>query len=184
MTGVPPERDDDSNVDLEAAWADIVANWDQDDATPVGRWPAAEDTEDTDHSDAPGDPDAPRDTDRADPKDPQGTGHPVDWDVVPTHVGGDRAREAAARPDPDDEEEGFVPPEPPPLPRSDAITMAAWAGVLGSPLFFLLTALFWRDVPQLLILVAVGAFVAGFVTLVARMPSRRDPGDDDDGAVV
>ncbi|MFZ5869668.1 MAG: hypothetical protein ACOYXW_03930 [Actinomycetota bacterium] len=168
MTSTPRDRDDDGGVDVEAAWADIVAHWDTD-GPPVGPWPASEDADDS--GEDPDDAQAPDD------------GTVEEWDGVASHVGGEAARHAAAAPEPEDEEEGFVPPEPPPLPRGDLVTTLSWAGVLGSPLFFLLTALFWRSVPQVLILLAIGAFVAGFVSLVLRMPSRRDP-DDDDGAVV
>ncbi|MFP5335294.1 MAG: hypothetical protein ACLGIV_08275 [Actinomycetes bacterium] len=165
MSTDPRDRDDDGGVDVEAAWADIVARWDAGESE-AGSWPASENADDR----------------------PDDVGPAVeddvaeDWGRVPSHVGGDRVREAAAVAEPDDDER-FVPPEPPPLPRGDLFTTLAWVGVLGSPLFFLLTALFWRSVPQVLILGGIAAFVGGFATLVVRMPSRRDP-DDDDGAVV
>ena len=54
---------------------------------------------------------------------------------------------------------------------------------MGGPLFLLIAALFWRDLPQLLLLLAVAAFVGGFAVLVVRMPRDRAD-DDDDGAVV
>lgn len=170
MTSTPPDRDDDGSVDVEAAWADIIARWDEE-QPPVGRWPAAEDTDDD-----PAEPadDAP--ADRVQIAEIEG------WGTPGSHVGGEATRAAAAADEPEDEE-GYVPPEPPPLPRGDLLSTLAWAGVLGAPLFFVFTALFWRTVPQVLIVVAIAAFVAGFVTLVVRMPDRRDD-DDDDGAVV
>lgn len=100
-----------------------------------------------------------------------------------SHVGGEQARSGDSRSlDDDTEDDGFVPPEPPPLPRGDLVSTMAWAGALGAPLFLLLAALFWRSAPTLLIGAAVAAFIAGFVALVARMPDRSD--DEDDGAVV
>lgn len=179
MTKPHPERDDDGSVDVEAAWADIVAHWDTD-TPPVGKWSAAEDTEDTPET---GEPSSHAETEQGTP--PAGDVM-EDWGASSSHVGGERVRDASRNepPENDKEEEGYVPPEPPPLPRGDVFTMLAWAGVLGAPLFFLFTALFWRTVPQLLIVAAIAAFVGGFVTLVLRMPDRRDSDDPDDGAVV
>lgn len=79
-------------------------------------------------------------------------------------------------------EERFVPADPAPLPR-DVLGWAAWIAVVGAPLFLLVVALGWQDVPQLLTAITAGVFVAGFATLVIRLPSSRDD-DDDDGAVV
>ena len=81
----------------------------------------------------------------------------------------------------------FVPPEPPPLPRGDAISRLAWAGVIGGPLVLLLAALLGGylpfGVPTAVLLLALAAFIGGFVTLVARMPGES-PDDPDHGAVV
>jgi hypothetical protein len=174
----PPDGDDRS-VDVEAAWADIVSRWDSDDP-PVGAWPASEDTDEDTDGEAEGD--TRDDVATADHEAADGV---EDWALAPSHVGGERVREAAEAPDlEDDDTEGYVPPEPPPLPRGDLYTMLAWGGVLGAPLFFLMTALFWRTVPQMLIVGAVAAFISGFVALVLRMPQNRDPDDRDDGAVV
>ncbi|NAZ78148.1 hypothetical protein GTQ99_22450, partial [Kineococcus sp. T13] len=79
------------------------------------------------------------------------------------------------------EDEGFVPEEPKPLPR-DLLGWAAWIAVVGAPIFLLVVALAWDDVPQLLTAATAGVFVAGFATLVVRLPSSHD--GDDDGAVV
>ena len=83
----------------------------------------------------------------------------------------------------DEPDEGFVPPEPPPLPRGDLVSRLAWAGVLLGPAFLLLSALVWDDAGPLPLALATLAFVGGFITLVARMPARRDD-EDDDGAVL
>lgn len=83
----------------------------------------------------------------------------------------------------DDDDEGYVPPVPPPLPRGDLVFRIAWACVLGGPLFLLVAALTWQDLPSFLLFIALLSFVGGFVTLVARMPAER-PDDPDDGAVV
>lgn len=84
----------------------------------------------------------------------------------------------------EDPDEGYVPPEPPPLPRGDLVSMLAWAAVVLGPLFLFVAGLFWRDANRLWLVLAVVAFVGGFVALVMRLPARRDADSDDDGAVV
>ncbi|HEX5535113.1 MAG TPA: hypothetical protein VFX33_15340 [Actinomycetales bacterium] len=197
MTDPRHEPDDDGSVDVEAAWADIVAHWDDAPATPPAGVTGAVQTDNgtEDRPDgatqagvsASGDPASPVDS-GTDAAGGTGTTHDLgdDWEVPRSRVGGDQIREAAEREDATeaalDDEERFVPPEPPPLPRGDTVSRLAWAGVLGAPLFFLLAALFWHGAPTWLVVGAVGAFVAGFVTLIVRMPDRDDDGDD--GAVV
>ena len=83
----------------------------------------------------------------------------------------------------EDDEERFVPPEPPPITSTDLASRLAWLGVLGGPFLLLLAALTWSRLPTLVVLVALSAFVGGFITLVARLPRDRDDGPDD-GAVV
>ena len=76
------------------------------------------------------------------------------------------------------EEGDYQPPHPPPLKApADAVARFAWAGALGGPVFVVVTY-----VGGWLGAVGVFASVAGFVTLIARMPHERD--SDDDGAVV
>ncbi len=80
-------------------------------------------------------------------------------------------------------DEHFVPPEPPPLPRADAITWASWLGVVGAPLLLVvLVAVGWTP-PWLMVGLTV-AFVGGFALLVSRLGGDREPSDPDDGAVV
>ncbi|GAB2680304.1 hypothetical protein [Thalassiella azotivora] len=227
MSAPPPERDDDGSVDVEAAWADIVAHWD-DDATAATGPPGA--------AAPPGAEDAPeRPSQRpatgggrtAEPEEAAGTGAPAgdvdatdpvpapptgdgtwrdddvpaddgeddgwgddEWDAPRSHVGGQAALDVgahqdavAARSAAAEDDERYVPPEPPPLPTGDTVSRLAWGAVLGAPLFFLLAALFWRSAPTILVVAAVAAFVAGFATLVLRMPDRDDD-DPDEGAVV
>lgn len=80
-------------------------------------------------------------------------------------------------------DEHFVPPEPPPLPRADAITWAAWIGAIGAPLLLVLLTAFGVS-SGLIVVGAVAAFLGGVAILVSRMRSNRDPFDPDDGAVV
>ena len=79
------------------------------------------------------------------------------------------------------EEGDYEPPHPPPLKApTDAVGRFAWAGALGGPVFVVVT--YVMDLGGWLGAVGVFASVAGFVTLIARMPHERD--SDDDGAVV
>ena len=83
-----------------------------------------------------------------------------------------------------DEEEHFVPPTPPPVPTPEPLTLAAWLGVLGGPLGFLLAALAGWAPPRLLTGLLVLGFVGGVVTLIARTSAPGDRDDPDYGAVV
>jgi hypothetical protein len=167
-----PEREPEQLTDDEI-WASIVAAYNAPAAEPVRRWPASEDVPD-EHP-----PEARADEEPAKAAGPAGPAEPAAPEApAPT---GERPP-AAPRP----AEEHFVPPPPPPLPTADAVTRFAWAGLVGGPLFFLLTAILQMRAASWLAVLAVAAFVAGFVTLVARMKERG--GDDetgpDDGAVV
>jgi hypothetical protein len=182
------ERDDRPELDIDSAFAAIVAGFSDPVPHGVGPWPAAEDV---DAADPPGATDPPRPPRPADaPGEPAGPGSER-WDPplrrisLPGEAAGDDAPASHGEPPAirDDEEERFVPPEPPPFPRGDLISRVAWAGVIGGPVFLLLAALLWRSLPTLLLLLALTAFVGGFVTLVARMP-QDGPDDPDDGAVV
>ena len=150
-------------LDVEAAFAAIVAAYGANTPSGVGPWPAVEDVDPED--------DARRARAAAAPPRPEPPAPPVQGPP-------------ASLADVDEvDDDGFVPPEPPPLPSGDLVSRLAWAGVLGGPVFLLVAALVWRDLPAMLLLLALAAFVGGFVTLVARMPGSN-PDDPDDGAVV
>jgi len=74
---------------------------------------------------------------------------------------------------------------PPPLPTLDPVTKGAWAALFGGPAYLLIATMADWAVPGWAAFLAVGAFVAGFATLVIRMGDRppRDSGPDD-GAVL
>ena len=100
-----------------------------------------------------------------------------------------RARKAPPRPAPEDDEEHFVPPTPPPLPKLDPITKGAWAALFGGPGYLVVATAAGWSVPGIAAFCAVAAFVTGFAILVLRMndSSGSGPGgpdDGDDGAVV
>ena len=84
--------------------------------------------------------------------------------------------------DVDDDDDTFVPEEPPSLAGTEPLTMLAWLGAVGGPLALLFTAMFWRSAPLLAILGIVGAFVASVVYLIMRLPHEKN--EDDDGARI
>ncbi|MDQ1629787.1 MAG: hypothetical protein QOI54_3531 [Actinomycetota bacterium] len=148
----------------ELAWAGIVATFDSPIIDVVRRWPASEEVDEPRGSIG---------TTRADGDEPAAP-RVLDWPPAPppeVHRAGD--------------EEHFQPPPPPPIPVPDTLGRFAWTAVLGGPLFLLVATLAGLDASGWPGLLALGAFMGGFVTLVARMKDRP-PSDlgDDDGAVV
>jgi hypothetical protein len=116
---------------------------------------------------------------------------PRGWDPVPGVMPAQpqtrivRPAAPASIPPADDDNEHYVPPVPPPLPRLDPVSKGAWAALFGGPGYLLLAVLLGWVVPSWAAFCAVGAFVGGFATLVVRMGDR--PPDDSgpgDGAVV
>lgn len=156
----------------EIAWSDIVAGFDQDTrelGDVVPRWPASEDVDPAQADDSGA---------RASGTPGPTIGFEVLRDGTPTSP--------VVRPDPpDDPDDHFQPPPPPPLPDIDRVGRFAWAGAVGGPLLLLLAALAGLRLDGWVGLLALLAFMAGFVTLVARM-KPRNPSDSgpDDGAVV
>jgi hypothetical protein len=142
----------------EIAWAGIVADFDRAPADGVPRWPASEDVDD------------------GPAVEPAGHRAAEQLDVV-----------ASPGPEPRSRDDGdhFEPPPPPPLPKVDAVTRLAWMAALGGPALLVLAAIAGMALSGWVGFLAVAAFVAGFVTLVARM-KERPPTDSgpDDGAVV
>ena len=168
-------------------WAGIVPRTAPPRAEPVGRWPAAEDTDATDAG--PADPqrtEAPRSQPYA-PGDGRGTSAAIGSatgfedirDELDARAGPEQPAELSAG---DLDDEHYEPPPPPPLPGTDKIGRLAWVGLVGGPLFLVLSALLDWDKGGLPSLLAVFATIGGFVTLIARKDDDRDPGDD--GAVV
>ena len=192
----------------EAAWRDLVAHY----ATPAATdgtptpWPTREDLP---GPGAPGEEEAGRDSsgqdtadldvtglDMAGPDDPEAdTAQPPGprWPAPPGPVGGMNprppqiriVRPASPAPLPGDDDDHFVPPVPPPMPRLDPITKGAWLALFGGPAYLLIAVMLSWQVPSVAAFIAVAAFVGGFATLVVRMGDRppRDSGPDD-GAVV
>ncbi len=176
MTADPPSRNDgpDPGLDVDAAFAAIVANWgpptpdapdDTSGATVAPEPPATR---------APAPPVAPiAGTPPSTPPSTPSSTKDAGW--------GDPLNSRATW----DDEGHFVPPVPPPLPSVEPRRRLAWIGLLGSPVAGLLLVLLQVAIPGWLSAFLVCAFVGGFCYLVATMGKR--PSDDwsgDDGAVV
>ncbi|GAB2985149.1 hypothetical protein [Nocardioides montaniterrae] len=79
----------------------------------------------------------------------------------------------------DEDEDGFVPPAPPPVPATTPVRYAAWVGVLGVPAVVLVLMIAGISLPSILDWLLVAGFIGGFGYLVATMPREpRDPWDD------
>lgn len=162
--------------DEEAAWAQIVAGYGEE---PDAADPAAgEETPETEGPEAGENPPA------AEARPPAAQDEPAPRLRTYTVYSAGTGPRDWQRPAEDDEH--FVPPEPPPLPETDTTTKFGWLGALGGPLLLLAVILFRIDVTWWLLTLGVGGFVGGCLTLATRLR----PGDEDDwqdpggGAVV
>ncbi len=81
-----------------------------------------------------------------------------------------------------DDDDPFVPEEPPSLAGTNPLTMLAWLGAVGGPVALVLAAMFWRSAPLMAILGIVAAFVLSVIYLIMQLPQEKD--DHDDGARV
>jgi hypothetical protein len=179
----------------EAAWQELVARYDMPaswDAAAVP-WPDREDL--TAPAKPAGPPSAPGSPSQDGPPGrAQGTsgdrtrvvrpasppGPP--WPPADPPAGPAAATDAAGA---DDADEHYVPPPPPPLPHLDPVAKGAWTGLFGGPAYLLIATVVGWVVPGWAALLAIAAFVAGFVVLVLRLgdgPSRGS--GPDNGAVL
>jgi hypothetical protein len=83
----------------------------------------------------------------------------------------------------EEDEKSYVPAPLPPPNRLDTASKAALAGVVGGPGYLLVASIFLHwTISAEAALIAVAAFVGGFVTLIVKLGDRSDRDDDDDGA--
>jgi hypothetical protein len=182
---------DAGDIDVEAAWAHIVAGYDAqiDDKTPP--WPAAENLPD-------------RTPDDTDPD----LGSRLDFDLSDLDEAGrppgtgDRAADVPAKRPPDEpslldaldtfgahlpvtDDEGYTPPPPPPVPRPPAPVVLALTGIVAGLVLFFQPGLLPID-NDVTLLLGFGMLLAGVVTLIWRLRPGDDEDEDagDDGAVV
>ncbi|MQA05504.1 MAG: hypothetical protein GEV07_23225 [Streptosporangiales bacterium] len=155
-----------ADADTEEAWARLVADFhrDRDEADDDPPWPRAEDVPDTDEEPAKEPADDP-------PAEKKAKVTVVDLDAEPDEVVDD---------------DHYVRPEPPTLPKGDLLTKAAWAVMLVAVVYPITAiALDWK-IPGWAVVLAVAGFVGGVVVHVIRIRDPHDDGggDSDNGAVV
>ena len=177
----------DKAADDEAAWRDLVAQY-RSPAVAEGAapWPVREDLT--------GGPAAAAGAAGDDTNPDLGQVEPPGWDgpvpgVIPAPPRFRVIRPAQPPQQPQsppaaDDDEQFVPPVPPPLPRLDPVSKGAWAALFGGPGYLLLAVMFGWQIPGWAAFCAVAAFVGGFAALVVRMNDRPPEDGPDDGAVV
>jgi len=176
----------DKAADDEAAWRDLVAQYRSPASGGAVPWPVREDL--------PGGPAGGAGA-AGDDTDPDlGQVEPPGWDdpvpgVIPAPPRFRVIRPAQPPQQPQsppaaDDDEQFVPPVPPPLPRLDPVSKGAWAALFGGPGYLLLAVMFGWQIPGWAAFCAVAAFVGGFAALVVRMNDRPPEDGPDDGAVV
>jgi hypothetical protein len=172
----------------EAAWLDLIARYDApepDEGSGVP-WPDREDLAGPVHvtpadtlPDTTAAPDGPAPDVSVFP--PARLADPL---AGPVPIGpGNGPRDAPIPENPDDDH--YIPPPAPPLPKLEPVTKGAWLALFGGPLYLIIATAAGWTVSGLAAFLAVAAFVGGFAVLVLRMDSGppKDRGPDD-GAVV
>ncbi len=143
------DRDSDpTNRELAAAFAEIVAGWND---------PAPERIP---HRPVTGDDPSPATETIAEPE------------IAPEPVPYVGPRDWAPEP----EVSGFEPPEPGPWPQLSPLTWLAWLGLLGAPVFLVIAN--WQGLSRIWSFLGVLAFIGSFAFLVNKLPRSRDGDDD------
>ncbi|MGO4585943.1 hypothetical protein AB4Z38_18990 [Arthrobacter sp. 2RAF6] len=182
----PDSPDQSANKDDDAVWLDLVARLESMPSSALDEAPTTEEpAKDSGTEPGPGPDDVPgRSSSRS------------FQDFDPLGLSGMSKRGAAEEPassgedsgttgprDYDVEDEnGFVPEDPPSLAGTEPLTMLAWLGAVGGPLALLFTAMFWRSAPLLAVMGILVAFLASVVYLIMKLPQEKD--ENDDGARV
>jgi hypothetical protein len=78
----------------------------------------------------------------------------------------------------EEDDEGFVPEDPPVLGSGNPLTVLAWCGAAGAPLALLLLAIVWRGAPSVAWAGLCLVFIASVGYLLWRLPGQRSEGDD------
>jgi hypothetical protein len=174
----------------EAAWRDLIARFDAPgDLSDSAPWPASEDLPGTDSPAG-----TPASTPDGSAADGEGVPNP---DAAASEEAAGEAEPAAERAriiryaadprsysPPGEQDEPYVPTPLPPPARLDGLSKAAWLGLIGGPGYLLIGTMLGWTISGTEALVAVAAFVAGFVILVVKMGDRPSRDDNDDGAVL
>jgi hypothetical protein len=176
------------DVDVEAAWARIVAAYDERVDDAAAPWPAAEDVPERSPDDT--DPDLGRRLDlelsaidEIDEKITPAVDRPVP--ATPDEPTLLDALDTFGAQLPETEDEGYTPPPPPPVPRPSMPVVLALLGIAAGLVLFFEPGLLPidNDVTPLL---GFCALLTGVVTLIWRLRpgDEEDEDPDDDGAVV
>jgi hypothetical protein len=193
----------------EAAWRDLIARFDAPgDLSVSAPWPASEDLPTTDSPTATPAGGTPDGSTAGGTPDGSTAGGLSDGSTADGEGANDR--DAAARPEaaaeaepaaerariiryaanprsyspPEEEDEPYVPTPLPPPARLDGLSKAAWLGLICGPGYLLVGTMLGWTISGTEALIAVAAFVAGFVILVVKMGDRPPRDDNDDGAVL
>jgi hypothetical protein len=169
------EADQEPELDIEAAWEQIIASYDT--APDVPSWPATEETEDT-HPSAGNSDNGPTKLIRADHLRPIGPPAPGPRDHTFTEPHDDDDLDS------DEPDEGYVPPPPPPLPKpSGHVVLGVVAILVGFLLFFRPDLLGIGE--DLTMVIGIVGVLGGAGVLVYQLRDGLSSDDDpDDGAVV
>ncbi|MDQ0103632.1 hypothetical protein J2T10_003297 [Paenarthrobacter nicotinovorans] len=170
----PNSADQSANKDDDAVWQDLVARLEATRSTP--------DEQEPDPTAGPGEAPA-RPARSFRDFDPLGLSTSAAVPDADPMAGEGQGRAPGPRDfEVDDDDESFVPEEPPSLAGTEPLTMLAWVGAVGGPIALLFTAMFWRSAPLTAILGIVAAFVVSVVFLIMRLPQEKN--EDDDGARI
>jgi hypothetical protein len=170
----PAHPEQPTDLDIDAAWRDIVASYDDPAGDAAARWPAVEDTS-NDPPSAPG-----TALIKADHLRPIGLG-PRDHSLAEPQDGD---LDSDADSDLDDSDEGYEPPPPPPIPKPSGQAVLGVLGVVIGMALFFFPSLLPIDTQGAMVLGVVG--VLGGAGLLVYLLKDGLTGDDDpdDGAVV
>jgi hypothetical protein len=159
----------------EAAWRDLVARFDTPGVTDVTStpWPARESLPDLGAlaAESPSVPDEPAERGA-------GTFAP-DMGRIIRPAEGPRSYTLAG-----EEDEPYVPTPLPPPAKMDPVSKGAWVALICGPGYLLVGTLAGWTISGTEALLAIAAFIAGFVVLVLKMSDHPPRDDNDDGAVV
>jgi hypothetical protein len=124
-------------------------------------------------------------TDPADPADGARSAPAGGWDDLVADLEQRQAAQEQTEQEQVAAQDRYVPPAPPPLPRSDALGTASWIGAIGAPVLWMVLSLFGWPLESWQLLLLVGVFLGSFGVLVSRMRQGNQEDDpDDNGAVV
>jgi len=104
---------------------------------------------------------------------------PLDGTRIIRYAGDPRSYSPAG-----EDDERFKPEPLPPPARMDPVSKGAWVALIAGPGYLLLGTLLRWTISGTEALVAIAAFIAGFVILVVKMGDRPPRDDHDDGAVL